>query len=82
MEFYKIRNKLVKKWYDHLCPCGWTYSQMESYLADFTNLELARPFVKIDIENGVSRQIILDRYDLTIEQYRTIGIQCGVFRPR
>ena len=47
-------------------------------LADISYVELCRPFIVRDLEKGLSRKLLSERYGISESVIRTIGFHAGI----
>lgn len=76
----EIKRKIVMKWIDYLKTHEYKFDEPNFIFDSFDIVELARPFVIRDINKGVGKKIILDRYGITEGEYRGIGVRAGMFK--
>ncbi|HOP41100.1 MAG TPA: hypothetical protein PLI53_08650 [Geobacteraceae bacterium] len=78
----KAREKVARMWMGYLALDEADFDRVIRLISNYSHLEACRPFVVVDLQNGVARSVILDRYCLRDHELRRIGIDAGVYKPK
>ncbi len=76
------RDKVTRMWMGFMALDEDDFERLHRLLGSYSHLELCRPFVVVDLRNGVGRSILLDRYCLFDHELRRIGIDAGFYKPK
>lgn len=76
------REKVARMWLGFLALGQEDFERVLELLSNYSHVEACRPFVVIDLRNGVTRSVILDRYCLKEHELRRIGIDAGIYKPK
>lgn len=79
---HKARVKVARMWIDHMDLGEEDVEKMVQMLSHYSHVEACRPFVVIDLRNGVGRSVLLARYCLKDHELRRIGIDAGIYKPK
>lgn len=69
-------------WLGYLALDEEDFERVMCLISNYSHLEACRPFVVVDLNNGVARSVILDRYCLRDHELRRIGIDAGVYKAK
>ena len=77
----EARQKVIQRWIEESGADGDCETSIRNLLKDYPHKELCRGFVVRDIRSGLDRGLIVERYCLTLWEFRQIAIQIGHYRP-
>ena len=75
------RQKIINRWVEEFGAEGEVAKALKETLKPYPHMELCRGFVVRDIRRGLDRGLIVERYCLTLWEYRKIAIHIGHYKP-
>lgn len=76
----RYKEKVISKWLEFLGIENGETDRFVEFMDAYEYIEIARPFILRDIENRVARSVIIDRYNITLGQYRGIAKKANIYR--